>query len=671
MDRTMPIAQSEEIELYIRTYYSLLRSSGPIRVRSLEDTHAAMNSSLHHGADHIELDVTALTYSALRLPEEIAQTSFVIMGQMEDVFAREGYPVREWARVRARARRRKFYFDAEEGHLAAYIASVSDIDDLIPILTAFQIEWNKLHRKLLQSNLPTRLHRFEAKDGFMQMELLEVVRETLGLDTVDFTRLAQLWPGERLTQKLQQAAQQRLDLHVTVLGSGLSDYRRSVQTWWRKVETVGNRESDLAKRPIYFVSSNTHSLINALMPFDEALQQQVIDFVQRENPEDLWREYQNLSEENVGLRRNFLYYALGVYLQHPSCPNEISQGIEKLEREAGIVRISDSHSIDVEAQLIDLSRLDYEEIDPRLLGMNDEEIKLLRESNALIFNIDYPLGMAAYHLFSQVSTAANRILGVYILGKAATLNGRVGDVMIPNVVYDEHSRNSYLFRNCFTAQDVAPLLSFGTVFDNQKAVTVRGTLLQNREFMHVFYEEGYTDIEMEAGPYLSGLYEDIYPRRYPIDEIVNLFINAPYDIGLIHYASDTPISRRQSLLSKSLSYFGVDATYATSVAVLRRIFQQEVERRQRSPSRFGQNGTAQRGDLRAVEREAELADVVQEIQPALREQIGDLEDQAAGRGQVAGNLGGVPADSASADGRRPRGEEPDEDELAQKVRRIH
>lgn len=34
--------------------------------------------------------------------------------------------------------------------------------------------------------------------------------------------------------------------------------------------------------------------------------------------------------------------------------------------------------------------------------------------------------MAAYHIFSQVSTAGGRILGVYILGKAATLNGRGG-----------------------------------------------------------------------------------------------------------------------------------------------------------------------------------------------------------------------------------------------------
>ena len=112
------------------------------------------------------------------------------------------------------------------------------------------------------------------------------------------------------------------------------------------------------------------------------------------------------------------------------------------------------------------------------------------------------------------------------------------------------------------------------MFDNQKAVTVRGTFLQNREFMGVFYREGYTDIEMEAGPYLSAVYEDIYPQRYPVNEIVNLFINAPYDIGVLHYASDTPYSRRQSLLSKSLSYFGVDATYACGIAILRRIFGQ-------------------------------------------------------------------------------------------------
>jgi hypothetical protein len=292
-------------------------------------------------------------------------------------------------------------------------------------------------------------------------------------------------------------------------------------------------------------------------------------------------ELDELDLEDPSVLGNFLYYVSRLYASRPREIEKIDQRSASRERRSEILRVGDPTCLDVEAQIFELNSLHPKWLDPRLKIFNDEEWGLLQQSDALVFNIDYPLGMAAYHIFSQVSTAIEQLLGVYIIGKAATLNGRVGDVMIPNVVYDEHSRNSYLFRNCFTAQDVAPFLTHGTVFDNQKSVTVRGTILQNRRFMNVFYEEGYTDIEMEAGPYLSGIYEDIYPRRYPVNEIVNLFINAPYDIGLIHYASDTPISRRQTLLSKSLSYFGMDATYAASVAVLRRVFSVEIERQRR------------------------------------------------------------------------------------------
>src|SRR5262245_28946745 len=123
MDRAIPIAHSEEIELYIRTYYSLLRSSGPVRVRSLEETHAAMNSSLHQQAEGPDLDVSALVYAAFRLPEVIPRTKLMIMGQMEDVFLREGFDVATWQLVKARARRRLLYFNPNDGTLAAFIAS--------------------------------------------------------------------------------------------------------------------------------------------------------------------------------------------------------------------------------------------------------------------------------------------------------------------------------------------------------------------------------------------------------------------------------------------------------------------------------------------------------------------------------------------------------------------
>ena len=224
---------------------------------------------------------------------------------------------------------------------------------------------------------------------------------------------------------------------------------------------------------------------------------------------------------------------------------------------------------------MEISRLDPRRFDPRLLPA-EMQGDYLSESNALIVNIDYPLGLGAYNVLVKIAEHIPEILGVYIMGKAATLNGVRGDVMIPNVVQDEHSQNTYLFQNAFTAPDVLPYLVFGTVLDNQKALTVLGTFLQNANMMDVMYREGYTDIEMEAGPYLSAVYEMSRPKRHPVNEIVNLQ-GVSFDVGILHYASDTPLSKGKNLGAGALSYRGMDSTYATSVAILRRIF--ELERR--------------------------------------------------------------------------------------------
>ena len=118
---------------------------------------------------------------------------------------------------------------------------------------------------------------------------------------------------------------------------------------------------------------------------------------------------------------------------------------------------------------------------------------------------------------------------------------------------------------------------YGSILDNQKAVTVRGTFLQNASYMDVFYREGYTDIEMEAGAYLSAVYEMFRPQRHPVNEIVNLY-GLPFDLGIVHYVSDNPLSKGRNLGAGSLSYYGMDSTYAVSLAVLRHIFAIEKRR---------------------------------------------------------------------------------------------
>jgi hypothetical protein len=567
MIRTVPETTGEGIDLYIRTYYSLLRSSGDIRIRSLEETHEGMKSSLHLSADTPEFDASAFLYSALRLPDCLDQVQRIIMGQSDEVFMRAGLAdIAKWQRVDARVRRRRMLFDGDRT-IAAFIASVSDIDDLIPMLTAFQIEWNKLHRSLAASQAGRDLAAGQVRASELDARALE---HALGISSTDMARLMQVWRDD-WDGKMRALARHPMDLRINSLAHGFNDYRRAAEAWWDALVRAVNPIC-VECQPIYFTSSNPHSLPNVLSGYSLSRQADLAAYVMDANPEGLAAEWERLAGgDDVEAQANFLYYAARAYASgHAGRQKEW----EDAEASAGIVRFNEPSSLNISAQIIPLRDLDPARFDPRLRVAG---LETLRKSPALLVNVDYPLGFAAYHLLSQVSSSAD-LAGVYVMGKAATLSGRVGDVMIPNVVYDEHSRNTFLFKNCFASEDVAPYLLHGTVFDNQKAVTVRGTFLQNRDFLSVFYREGYTDLEMEAGPYLSAIYEDIYPQRYPFNEIVNLFINAPYDIGLLHYASDTPYSRRQLLLSKSLSYFGVDATYACSVAVLRRIFRIEAAR---------------------------------------------------------------------------------------------
>jgi hypothetical protein len=574
MERTVPTTGSEEISLYMRTYYSLLRTTDEVQIRTLVEAHLGMNSSLHVRARDERPDPAAIIYCSLRLPKCIRQTRLVVMGQSERVFARRGYAnVEQWQPVTAPARRRRTFFDGHET-MAAFIASVSDIDDLIPMLTALQIEWNKMHRRLRDSPLLEELASCAEGDEPGWEELRGDLATLLGLPLDDVDRLAAIW-GDQFAAFLRDVGREPKRLAMRLLAGSLVDYRKATRRWWGFIADAS--PVDLSERPIYFISSNVHSVVNVLSGFALRREDELLRFLETHEDEGLQEEYSRIRAGRVPSRReNLLYFVLRKYMDaHRGYPVWDERGEE--EALCGIKHIDSRHVFDVEAQVIELCRLRPDWLDPRL---KMDGLDRLTESDAVILNIDYPLGMGAYHILSQVATSVDALRGVYILGKAATLNGRIGDAMIPYVVHDEHSRNTYLLNNCFTAAHVAPYLVHGTTLDNQKAISVRGTFLQNERYMDVFYREGYTDIEMEAGPYLSAVYEAVRPVRHPMNEVVTLYADRmTFDIGVIHYASDTPLSKGKNLGTQHLSYFGMDSTYAATVAILRRILQSETQRR--------------------------------------------------------------------------------------------
>ncbi len=542
----------QAVELYVRTYTTMLQSSGDIKIDSLVHAHLSMASVLHPLAGEPQVDMGALLYAVRRLPSAIARCRRVLMGQSPQGFrAVFGTDILSWQAVKAPARRRRWYHSGDT--LAVLIASPSDIDDLVPTLVAYQIEWNKLHRLLQDVALNDAAARTAA-----------------GATEGDWERLHLAW-GEEFDATLAAIKRDECRIVLRLIGGSHLGYARNASRWWQPIESAMD-EMGLREAPIYFVSSNTHSLVNVLTGVAREFEKDILDFVRVNDPE-LDEERRKLEAgHSRASRYNWLYYgARQLFDLHPDRTRLRARRAE-IEIANGIRHIpARGTGVDSAAQVFKISELDPAAIDPRV-GPVDE--KKLRASAACIVNVDYPLGLAAYHILRQVAEHSAWVAGVYILGKAATLNAEVGDVMIPNAVYNEHSGNTYWLDNSIAAADVQPNLVYGSALDNQRAVAVRGTFLQNRDYLDMYYQGRYTVVELEAGPYLDACFEITQPDRYPLGESVNM-AKLGFDLGVVFYASDTPYTQARTLGARGLRYRGMDSTYAAAIALAKRILQRE------------------------------------------------------------------------------------------------
>ena len=285
----------------------------------------------------------------------------VILGQSAVVFHQNGYPkIETWQPVSARARRRRCFFNRKDT-LACYIGSRSDLDDIIPSLVAYQIEWNKLHL-LLQRWPATLTWRAVEKDP----AAFQLLAELLEISVDDLERLRTIW-GREFSTTLQRIAHKRCRIGVRLLSGSLSDYRLATRAWWDNIERVCPELND---RPVYFISSNTHSLPNLLTGFALRHQEELQQFLEPQR--------QRRFEGRVGeYHYRSSAFQPGEFLvlhpeKVPANPRGAASGqrASAAEVDAGIVRVPSEHYFDVEAQRVELKKLKPDWLDPRL---NDED----------------------------------------------------------------------------------------------------------------------------------------------------------------------------------------------------------------------------------------------------------------------------------------------------------
>ncbi len=538
----------DDIEIFIRSYRDYLKNEGLFKVSNFFSLYRKINSSLHLKVNKDEIDFATFTYCFLRLPKIIYKVKRVVLAQTDEIFFREGYKIAFWQEVDAAARRRKMVFDGEET-LGVFINSVTDVDDLVCLLTAYQIEWNKINQKIEKLKLETKKTNLKA------------IKEKLKINDEDWLRLEKIWKKDsfRWWQLLEKV---NLDFSIKLLRGSYVDYKKATQKWFDNI-LKKTQYNNFSSAPLYFISSNTHSLVNVITRWVNQYESILINYLKEKRLDDLLKYWQVISKENhKGSKENFLWYVLKKFeVDHP----DFKKKRKEYELSIGIDYIPADHYLDINAQIINLKKLGQE-----------KKIGFLKKSDAFIINIDYPLGFGAYMVLSTVLDNVNCLKGVYILGKASFLNGNLGDIGLPNFVYDTHSKNSFIIKNAFSPRSFYDHFK-GSILNNQKVISVKGTFLQTEKMLNEYFREGFNIVEMENGPYLNALSEIDNYHRYPEGKLINL-TRIPLDLGIIHYASDNPFTKAITLGTRNLGYEGVDATYNSSLIIFRRVLELERER---------------------------------------------------------------------------------------------
>jgi hypothetical protein len=536
----------DAIESYIQKIHSALAGTGTLRISSFVNDHVRAQPILHPRARSKHTDMSALLYSILRLPMEIFSSRALILGQSDRIFQKAGVEVTAagWVDAHAIARRRKTRYNARTKTTAMFVTSISDVEDILTIATAFYIEVMKLHMRV--------------RDG-------KTLEECLPAE--DFAKLQEVtgtaWPN------FVQMVERPNDYEVTLLAGTHVEYSKAIQEWWIHIASSRKKyHVNVYKQPMYFVSSNSHSLINVLSGFP--MKEKVLLY--RENAERLAKEQEQFIEERVA-EENICSY-LSRFSEKRNVRYRTAK--EAYEKKYGLLRLEPYHNIDIEAQIFSVRDMMRNPFLDKRLRLTSRMKTSLAKSDAVILNIAYPLGMTAYSVLKEVSENASEVRGVYIMGKTASLNASVGDITIPNYVRDMHTHNQIFVHNNFDVSDFSPFMKKNSILSQQKAVSVRGTFLQSEKSLTKDFYDGYSIIEMEAGPYLNRIYEMTEPTRYPTE--TTYMVKPDFRLGLAYYVSDTPHKQGLNLGAKRLTWEGLNATYAISLGILNDIFKAEAKR---------------------------------------------------------------------------------------------
>jgi hypothetical protein len=288
----------------------------------------------------------------------------------------------------------------------------------------------------------------------------------------------------------------------------------------------------LLDRPLHIISANLHSVLNLLYGYETFKGE-----LGKKDKHDIYKSVQQFSDR--------------------------ADEVKKVAQKSGFQELRDESGFQINCQIIDTAGLDSVEIHPAVHISK----QIINAEKPVLLVVDYAFGTQAFEAMDELlkpwqlagSERKLHVQSISIMGKAGTLSGKKGDIMLATAHVLEGTPHNYSVDGDLTAKDFEADVN---VFAGP-IITVLGTSLQNRDVLDKFQKTSWNAVglEMEGGHY----------QRAINAAMIRGHISKDAKLRYAYYASDNPLISGQTLAAGAMGEVGIRPTYMITKVFLEKI----------------------------------------------------------------------------------------------------
>ncbi len=527
-----------------RGFYKPMGNSG----EGLRTTLLELSPEIYGSIADEKNEIDGLKYILDRLPEGIHHCNHINLTSDEG-FSKTHFKVI----IPAKRRRNCYRIDPEQMNIEI-TRGRSDIYDILTHLTFLYIEADKLLKRIYTGESKSlnrdwiKIEAAVSKKKLNQTELENTLIHLASLMGRPYTEVEEAHRHFATKQEPHKFIDIIYGMGKLALDEKLNSNSRVIRFSPLLRERLGHHiygekwandikdiliKKELINRPIHLISANMHSVMNSLFA-PKAL---ISEFDKKPNLSI----YQALSEpQNEHLRTKVINYA----------------------QKNGMNYLADQSGTNIDVQIFDMAYCNEESCS----FYSPED----RQKAPVLIVMDYAFGEQAFETIDeflkpiQLNNNAHylNMQSISIMGKAGILEGKKGDLMIPNAHIFEGTADNYPFDNQLKASDFS---NSGLGVREGTMISVLGTSLQNKELLSYFKHSSWNVIGLE----MEGVH---YQKAIQAASKIRGNIKSDILVRYAYYASDNPLETGSTLASGGLGNTGVKPTYLITEKILEQLF---------------------------------------------------------------------------------------------------